>query len=76
LASILAYFGKSEVLFGSHCYYHATSNILSKSRHFIGELGYVQFRGKAGTIKQVHHILISELVAGVYPSYERGANAA
>lgn len=33
-------------------------------------------RGKAGSVEHVHHVLVNELAAGVYPSGKHGANAA
>jgi len=33
-------------------------------------------RGKAGTVEQVHHVLVSDLAGRVFPSYKYGVNAA
>jgi len=57
----------------------------TKVRHFavvsniwdMEGLALIQWqRGKAGTVEHVHHNLVNELGAGVYPSSKHGANAA
>jgi hypothetical protein len=56
-----------------------------KTKHFVvvsnrWEIGGQELlewqRGKAGTVEHVHHVLVNELGAGVYPTDEFGANAA